>query len=55
MAGCNDDDASVMMLVMMLVMMIMIGKDGRRPTMHPNVIARNLISDHATHQCNNDL
>ena len=45
MAGCNDDDASVMMLVML----IMIGKDGRRPTMHPNVLARNLISDHATH------
>ena len=49
MAGCNDDDASVMMLVMMLVMMIMIGKDGRRPTMHTYVLARNLISDHATH------
>ena len=45
MAGSNDDDASVMMLVMM----IMIGNDGRRPTMHPNVLARNLISDHATH------
>ena len=49
MAGCNDDDASVMMLVMMIVMMIMIGKDGRRPTMHTYVLARNLISDHATH------
>ena len=50
MAGCNDDDASVMMLVMMmLLMMIMIGKDGRRPTMHTYVLARNLISDHATH------
>ena len=55
MAGCNDDDASVMMLVMMLVMMIMIGKDGRRPIMHPYVLARNLISDHATHQCIDDL
>ena len=45
MAGCNDDDASVMMLVMMIV----IGNDGRTPTMHPYVLARNLISDHATH------
>ena len=49
MAGCNDDDASVMMLVMILVMLIMIGKDVRRPTMHPKVLARNLINNHATH------